>query len=91
MWDLFQKIGFWRSGLWVTNAVQLSSGEMFVQEDDFRRLIDDITENRVAWGLKLFKLLARPVCIGEKGQFEWYAVDFAHWIDDGNVEWVRHV
>lgn len=42
VWDLFQKIGFWRSGLWVTNAVQLSSGEMFVTEKDFRQLIDDI-------------------------------------------------
>jgi hypothetical protein len=43
VWDLFQKIGFWRSGLWVTNAVQLSSGEMFVQKRDFEQLIDDIT------------------------------------------------
>lgn len=42
VWDLFQKVGLWRSGLWLTNAFKLSSGEMFVNEKDFRRLIDDV-------------------------------------------------
>lgn len=47
-------------------------------------------ENRMNWGLKLFKILARPVCIGKEGEFEWYAVDFAHWIDGSNVQWVSN-